>query len=98
MDSGNAQEVWHDYDLRIRRRRSREFDELTRSALNHGFQFPRPVHIDFRHFASDESDIRNLAEQLAENYEVGVSRHADTGYWILSGTHAQLRCQYRATT
>ncbi len=86
MTDNNAQAIWDEYYKRIRRRRISEAEQLIRSTRDDGVCDESEVFLDFIHFSSVEADLVMLKQQLAENYEVSISRDEPSGHWMLAGT------------
>ncbi|REJ67068.1 MAG: hypothetical protein DWQ31_12470 [Planctomycetota bacterium] len=86
MEHDEAQAVWRDYYARIRERRVDEAEQLITASRQDGITDQCEVFLDFRHFSNVEADIEQLKVQLAENYEVSVSKYEAKDYWYLDGT------------
>ena len=82
----DAQQKWTDYYARIRRRRIAETRILHWQMTADGVTDDTVLTLDFRHFGNVEQDVRDLAEQLSENYSMTVSPREDGEYWNASGT------------
>ena len=82
----DAQQTWTDYYARIRRRRIAEAQILHSQMAADGVSDDTVLALDFLHFGPVEQDVRDLAEQLSENYAMTVSPREDGEYWNASGT------------
>ncbi|MCA9215196.1 MAG: hypothetical protein KDB27_19145 [Planctomycetales bacterium] len=74
MNDDEAEAVWRNYYIRIRNRRLDEAEQLIAASRKDGITDHSEMLLDFRHFSSAEAGIEQLKQQLAENYEVSVSK------------------------
>ena len=86
MPQKDPQAIWEDYYRRIRNRRICEAEQLVAATRNDGINDQSEMFLDFRLFSSVEADLVQLKEQLAENYEVSLTKDKSSDYWNLDGT------------
>ncbi|OYP35624.1 hypothetical protein [Rhodopirellula sp. MGV] len=82
----DPQQVWTDYYARMRRRRIAEARILHSRMAADGITDDTILALDFMHFGNVESDVRELAAQLATSYTMTVTRRPDFTYWSVEGT------------
>lgn len=82
----DAQQIWDDYYARIRRRRIVEADFIGSQLADDGVTADTVLALDFKHFGNVESDLRQLSEQLSENYSMSVQLSEDGETWFANGT------------
>ena len=82
----DPQQIWTDYYARLRRRRIAEAQIVHSQMAADGVTDETLLALDFLHFGNVESDVRDLAEQLSENYAMTVTRRTDSEYWNAEGT------------
>ena len=86
MNDDEAQTIWRAYYQRIRDRRVSEAEQLITATRQDGINDHTEMFLDFRHFSSVETNIARLKDQLAENYEVSLSKDDSSDCWFLEGT------------
>lgn len=78
--------TWTEYYARIRRRRIAEARILHQQRAESGVDAETILLLDFLHFGNFAKDVRQLANQLAENYSMVVTPRDDGVYWNAEGT------------
>ena len=84
--SNDPQVIWTEYYARIRRRRIGEARILHQQMTEFGVDAETILLLDFLHFGNSANDVRQLANQLSENYNMVVTPQDDRVYWNAEGT------------
>jgi len=82
----NTQQIWTDYYARIRGRRIAEAEFISSQLAADGVTADSVLALDFMHFGTVENDVRQLSDQLSENYTVNVHLSDDGKTWIADST------------
>ena len=84
--SNDPQATWTEYNARIRNRRIAEARILHQKMTEAGVNSETILALDFQHFGNSEDGVRQLANQLSENYNMVVTPKEDAEYWNAEGT------------
>jgi hypothetical protein len=82
----DAQQIWTDYYVRIRRRRIAEAEFIASQLVADGVTADTVLALDFNHFGTAETEVRRLSDQLSENYSMTVLLSDDGKTWFANGT------------
>lgn len=82
----DAQRIWTDYYVRIRRRRIAEAEFIASQLVADGVTADTVLALDFNHFGTAETEVRRLSDQLSENYSMTVVLSDDGKTWFANGT------------
>ena len=82
----DPQKTWEEYYSKIKNRKTDEALILWEQILGAGASDETIFAMDFSHFCDRPERLKELAEQLSENYEVEFSAIDDKGYQSLNCT------------
>lgn len=86
MNEEEAQQVWDEYNERIKNRRLAEADILISELEKNNINEATAVALDFTHFCHEKSDAEDIKNQLSENYTMSLEYNKDSEYWLIKGT------------
>lgn len=86
MTNDDPQKVWENYYLKKKSQRIEEATEMWSQMETAGVNEETVLAMDFIHFSESQSNLKELADQLSENYTMDVVNEATQGYWFAKGT------------
>ena len=86
MSIEDPQRTWAEYYQRKKAERIGEAKQMAEMMRLAGVTDETVLALDFVHFGTSQSDIDELAKQLAENYKMQIVQSEDQGHWLAKGT------------
>ena len=86
MTTEDPQKTWDEYYKNKKIQRMEEATKLWDLMSDSGVNEETVLALDFLHFGTSQENIKELATQLSENYEMEVVPGEEEGYWYAKGT------------